>query len=86
MSVVLAMLPPGSALPLARLTKMFPTLRCLRRVDQHGSRYLFKAEYGGVCGETEEFSDLPPDLVDVLIEMTAKLIEVVHGHGPNLRR
>lgn len=85
MDVMLSLLGPDSAPPLARLTAMFPTLRCVRRINEHGAHFVFKAEYGGMQGETAEFSDLPSDLIDQLIEMTAKLIEVVHGHGPTSR-
>ena len=85
MADVQAVLGPGTERPLARLMVMFPSLRCLRRADEHGFHYVFMADYGGMHGETEEFPCIPSDLVDVLTEMTSKLIDVVHGHWADPR-
>ena len=85
MADVQAVLGPGTERPLARLMVMFPTLRCLRRTDEHGVHYVFKAEYGGMRAETEEFPSIPSNLIDVLTEMTSKLIEVIHGYWADPR-
>jgi hypothetical protein len=80
-----AVLGPGTERQLARLMVMFPSLRCLRHADEHGSHYVFMADYGGMNGETEAFPSIPSNLVDVLTEMTSKLIDVVHGHWADPR-
>ena len=85
MADVQAVLGPDTERPLARLMAMFRTLRCLRRTDERGFHYVFRAVYGGMHGETEEYDSIPSDLVDVLTEMTSKLIDVVHGHWADPR-
>ncbi|MGY2897206.1 hypothetical protein [Deinococcus sp. UYEF24] len=81
MAEVQAMLGPDSKRPLSRLLVMFPNLKCLNCTDESGSPYVFRADYGGMHGETQAISSLPTNLIDVLVEMTSNLIDVVHGYG-----